>query len=307
MRVLCFYHRVDFDGKCSAAITSRALSPLSETPVELVGVNHGEDFDKTVFSRPELKDSDVYVVDFSFPLEQMRRLRRSCRRLVWIDHHISAMRKLTSMNDLDGLRDSSNLVSGCELCWRYFAEKDQLPKPVPRAVEYLSKYDVGRWEEDEEVLNFQMGMRSYETSLSTATGLLLWRTLLGGDSDPLIDRLCSEGTHIVRYVRRFEPEVVKHSSFLVPLLGGVWRATNMNRSSWITKAEIEAGVLGELRFHWDPKSKKWNIGFSSVRDDVDCSLYAAELGRRVGAEGGGHKGAAGVSVPELPFDLRRVL
>ena len=45
------------------------------------------------------------------------------------------------------------------------------------------------------------------------------------------------------------------------------------------------------------KDKLWNVSLYSTKEDVDCGAICKSFG------GGGHKGAAGFQVKELPFEI----
>jgi hypothetical protein len=64
---LCFYHKRDLDGHCSAAIVKN-LYPNCE----LIGVDYGE-----IFQWDKIKTGvEVCMVDFSLPVKDMRKLNK---------------------------------------------------------------------------------------------------------------------------------------------------------------------------------------------------------------------------------------
>jgi oligoribonuclease NrnB/cAMP/cGMP phosphodiesterase (DHH superfamily) len=130
MTIIC-YHHDDLDGIVAGAIVLEA-----ERNVEFIAVNYGDMWDEEL-----VKDAKVYVVDFSFPV--MMKLKESCKELVWIDHHKTAMeQQIDAWNDeeIKGLRSME--LSGCELTWQYFHNGEN----VPQVVKYVGDMDL--WEFD---------------------------------------------------------------------------------------------------------------------------------------------------------------
>ena len=102
MDAVCYYHRADLDGKCSAAIVGLRLPDCT-----FVGVDHHDDLEAIVGRHP--RGVAAFVVDFSFPepLFAVLRDRTDPGMLpVWIDHHGSSIQaaKGTWVTDLPGLR-----------------------------------------------------------------------------------------------------------------------------------------------------------------------------------------------------------
>lgn len=186
MNPICFYHRADFDGVCSAAIVKKFVPDC-----ELYGIDYGDPFpwDK-VMDGPQVSAAEleagsglprrqVYLVDFSLKPDEMKRLNECCD-LTWIDHHKSAIEACRAVlpADLPGLRLSSK--AACELVWGWFEEDccaDDAAHPfvpdfhvprrfctcnLPEAVRLLGRYDVWDAENPDwpRIEAFQFGMRA---------------------------------------------------------------------------------------------------------------------------------------------------
>jgi oligoribonuclease NrnB/cAMP/cGMP phosphodiesterase (DHH superfamily) len=106
---LCLHHD-DRDGDCAAWVV-RQLHPN----VECVAVNYGD----PVPARSAV-GRVVYVVDFSWPLEQLFELEVAAARLTVIDHHRSAQSTLLKLK-FNGAGTTrivyDNDRSGCGLTW----------------------------------------------------------------------------------------------------------------------------------------------------------------------------------------------
>jgi len=275
---ICFYHSADLDGKCSAAIVLRALHN-----VELYGINYGD-----LFPWDKVQGRNVVMVDFSLqPFSDMELLARKVNKLVWIDHHKTALRD--SM--VCGFPEQLNVeafcgesLAGCELTWKFYFGSD----PVPRAVELLGRYDV--WDHsDPRVVPFQYGMHIGHFDPDHP----MWELLL--NNNRAIDDIVSAGDVVVQYTTVQNAAYVEARSYLAMFNG--LRAIVCNK-----------GLTGSKLFDsvYDPEkhdlmitfcrlpSQKWSFSLYSTKPEIDCGAIAKRLG------GGGHPGAAGFQSNELP-------
>ena len=129
-----FYHSADLDGHCSGALLKDAFPEA-----ELKPINYGEPFPWS-----EIKpDEEIYMVDFSLePISDIWKLKSVCDRLVWIDHHKSAIEayyiEAQKRNDqfIEGYRRIGK--AGCELTWSWLHPT----KKMPEFIELLGRHDV---------------------------------------------------------------------------------------------------------------------------------------------------------------------
>lgn len=220
MNPICFYHKADLDGVCSAAIVKHFVPEC-----ELYGLDYGGEFpwDKVRpgmdaetdplwmhLFKPEngYKCGDnwetltgekrtVYMVDFSLPCEDMQRLAK-VSNLTWIDHHGTALEANAGLR-ARGMRDSTR--AACELAWVWMSlfpdpEKmtdsytfEEFDGDLPEAVRLLGRYDV--WDQSDKkaweskILPFQYAIRAEEGAYDPASKL--WPFLFGvnGYSDSM--------------------------------------------------------------------------------------------------------------------------
>ncbi len=292
----CFYHSADLDGKCSAAIM------LNHYPkIEIFPINYGDPFPWDTIVTNEV----VYMVDFSLPITDMIRLKRNCSRLVWIDHHITAIKESEqSGEEFAGIQRSG--IGACALVWEYLYGEEKL---IPQSVRLLAEYDV--WDHsDPEALSFQYGMRA--VSHEPDKDSFLWRDLFQtGDVathvegarliNPSIDRMIEHGIVILEYIASDNAGKAKTLAFdtaLYPcgekirLLAANYGPSNSQffDSIW-DQEKYDAMCL----FYWKPRIKRWIIGLYTTRDDVHVGDIAKHFG------GGGHPQAAGFQTEENPF------
>lgn len=103
----------------------------------------------------DLKERDLYLIDWTYPAEVMRELVRANRSVVVIDHH-EAMRK--DMREAAAAIYSSK-HSGAVLAWRYFLPNRKMPK----LLNYVEDYDLWKMRfRDTEALQVVIDMRDMD-------------------------------------------------------------------------------------------------------------------------------------------------
>lgn len=278
-RILIIYHRVDYDGLGSMAITKSALKSYTPNPIDTFGYNYNDpipDFNNYL----SVYDA-IFLVDISFPAEDMKILKDS-GKVVWIDHHITQITESKELgySDMEGIREDG--TAACELCWRYFNPGKEVPLPVL----YLSHYDTWRhdvfsW--DKEILPFQYGLRA-KYSLNAH--------LFSQEFDDILknyEELIISGTGVLRY------------------LNGTWKGCVKGYAFDVTVADKYKGVcmltstFGSTQF--DSVKDQYDVYICVNRKDSNCynfSMYvndncdfnAGEL-MKSKYSGGGHCRSAG--------------
>lgn len=276
MKTDCIYHRDDFDGICSGAIVKKFIPETI-----LVGKTYGDPIDIM-----DYYGSTVYMVDFSLePFSQMVELNKICK-LIWIDHHISAIKEYIDYPSLsiDGAREVGS--AGCELTWKYFNRVAS----IPSGVRLLGRYDVYDLENNPKALPFQYGLRSLQPPILDSTHSI-WNIIL--DEKKFTDRrmdvsLCERGYIILSYIKYDNARIIENAFELKfqgykALVVNTARATSQLFETHPKWKEFDLGIAFTYR-----KSTKgdWSIQLRSTKIDV------GELARKFG--GGGHKEAAGL-------------
>lgn len=264
------------DGLASGAIVRRALMP----DVDLIEINYG---DPIPWKEIEAA-SQIVLVDFSLPIEDMKRLADG-REFVWIDHHKTAMEAMKDVaKEWQGKRDLGE--AACVLTWQYYFPK----MPVPKAIVLIGDRDIWRWAE-EHTGSFNEGLFHQDTHAENDE---LWNPLLDNDAD-LINQLIEEGIilhaarllNIQRQVSSIGHEIVfeGHKTLVVNARGTGEMGDYINKSGYaIGYCYIDNIQEGKLTTSVTLYSKV-----------VDVSDIACKFG------GGGHAGAAGFAfVRESP-------
>lgn len=145
------YHSPCPDGLAAAAAAYLKFGEGAiYTPVNYSGVNSaGKDKLDVLFDIP--LDSDVYILDFSYPLDVLTALAVRCNRVLVLDHHKTAYEDLKDIPDFynppkDGV--PGNLwahfnmeKSGAVLAWEFFQGR-----PLPTMYKLIQDRDLWRWE-----------------------------------------------------------------------------------------------------------------------------------------------------------------
>lgn len=278
--MICFYHKSDLVGICSAAIVLLAY-PGAKT----IGVDYSNKLEEFKHLIPE--NEPVYVVDFSFPETDMQWLSDHTK-LHWIDHHKTSVAWANEKGFLASggqslitNDDPKKTLAGCEQTWLYLFDT-----PVPKAVYYLGRYDVWDHSDDSNILAFQYGMRLGVTTRHPYWGLLLSDKDQKGTSS-LIQRRIEAGKTLLAY-ETIQNEITAKSMAFETTLNG-YQAIAINKA--FTNSKIFDSVYDPTKhdimilFGVKPGQVKYTI--YSSKSSVDASQIAKSYG------GGGHKGAAG--------------
>ncbi len=118
---------------------------------EYLPMQYGESFaDENLADGTTIFDRDVYILDFSFPRQLMERIFSRASRVVWLDHHKTALEMMRS----DGYKPGDYFIqhgekvhitlddnkSGALLAWEYFHPNTK----APFAFRYIDDRD--RWQ-----------------------------------------------------------------------------------------------------------------------------------------------------------------
>jgi len=277
---ICIYHGIDLDGWTSAAIVKEKYMDCIMIPY---------DYGQPV---PDLPDGDLIIVDVSFSTETFRKFLNEGRKVLWIDHHISAIREFDKnlryeiQNNPFFQFAIDPTKAACELTW----ETINVGQDMPEAVRLLGRYDcfghMGTFEELE-VLLFQYAARAKWDSWQTATEALhLDKTA--------ITKMYEEGRYIYSSLV-MEAKQIYEKRFDMMFDGHLFAAVNRDRFNPINFGIDfhQDGYAGFCSFYYDRGIWKFSLYSNGV---VDCSDICLRRG------GGGHAGAAGFTATDiLPF------
>lgn len=274
MRRVCFYHAGCPDGFGAAWAVRRAWGDLGEYRPR----GHDDPLDVA-----ELGDAEVVFVDIAPHNHHLRALLEATARVRVLDHHVSSRDRYRSDPALAAAASRGGHAvhfdlehSGAVLAWRHF----QPEAPLPPLLAYVEDQDLWTWKLP----------RSREVNAAIASHLQTfeaWDALAERDPDELAD----EGAPVVRAQ---QVEIERALAHAHPLWIGPHRveaANALSQRAWIGHELASRAAFGV------PCAAVYRL----VADRVDVSVYSvgefdvAALAAERG--GGGHRNAAGFSVP----------
>lgn len=310
MKLVCIYHSIDLDGWMSAAIVKhwyvehvKVGKFTALDSIEFIGYNYGQPI-------PDLSEYDkVIMCDISFPKDIMY-LEANCsdRKLVWIDHHISAINdskvdEFYQYDKVEGIRDAG--FAACELTWKHFFPNEKMPE----IVRLLGRYDCFGHKgtaEEQKVLEFQYGARQCISNYKEAYQSLIISLNEDGDIFNLKtpeNKIWLQGKSIYKYLCTEAKQIYKNGfeiEFLVPKeqapqFGFKYKFICINKERFnpinFGINYHQEGYDGAACFHY--ANGMWNFSLYNDNGLVDCSVIAKLYG------GGGHKGASGFRISDI--------
>lgn len=138
--VVCLYHANCMDGLIAAAL----VHYFFKGQVECLAVRYNETPPATL-----MQGKDVYLVDFTYPVDDLMPHIPSMKSLTIIDHHHDAMVPWVDsavLGEFDNLSVYfDNGKSGAMLVWKYFSTSesaDIINTDAPLLVQYAQEYDL---------------------------------------------------------------------------------------------------------------------------------------------------------------------
>lgn len=284
------YFHNDLDGRCAGAIAYRAtkVEKVKGAKVELIELDYKDEIVVKEINPYE----QVIIVDFSFKPEVMEKVLLLTKNIVWIDHHKTAFEYKYS-EELRGIRDSK--FSGCELTWKYFYGK----KEMPRAVELIGDRDKWAWKYGEVTANFNMGMKLYDHQPEDK----IWNRLFGlGAYFRLaeVSDIIEEGKICIKFRNQFCKDYCNSYGFETVFEN--YKCFALGIYMFGSEAFGNRMKKYDICLSYEYVGDSWIVGLYS--DKVDVSKIAQKYGKKYGTSGGGHKSAAGFVAPELPFKAK---
>jgi oligoribonuclease NrnB/cAMP/cGMP phosphodiesterase (DHH superfamily) len=249
---------------------------------------------------PSIDGREVYILDFSLPVDQMLEVILQAFRVVWLDHHQSAFENWRGKDYLTPERQKSiqtkylhvdgevdvffkldNQKAGCVLAWEYFHPLDDMPSGLM----HIGDRDLWKFE--------SINTKPFCEALSTYDkDFELWNSLM---SPEMYFELIDKGNTLLQAqeqrVRSFSnPKKLKEVRF--QMLDG----TELNGLSCNVVSDIS-----ETGNSIAKQSGTFSLTYFVTATDVVCSLRSigdydvTPIARLYG--GGGHKNAAGFKLP----------
>lgn len=233
---------------------------------------------------PKLPDNiELYILDFCYPMQVLVDEAERLKKIVILDHHISAQRDYEAYIS-DSVIPSNIEVhfvqqhSGCMITWNYF----QNDKKAPKLLQHIEDHDLWRHELPK------------TEAISKALYLRLPMNFAAFEKIKL-HTLEQEGAVLLKQhqfnVRRLVN--MRHKVKLNGIGGLAVNAPGMFSSDLGHELSILSGTYG-LTYIWNGKRQRYECGLRSI-GDFDVSVLAKMYG------GGGHQNASGFTVDQATF------
>lgn len=232
----------------------------------------------------EIEGADVYVLDFSFPIDKIEKLKENNKSFTLLDHHLSAMDKL---KDIEGCTFDMNR-SGAGIAWDYFHPNTDRPK----LINYIEDRDL--WKNSlpfsEEVAAF---IELFPKDIDS------WESLHESMEKAFFEVVVHIGSNLKNY-KNLHIEKLCKKALTVELLG--IEALCINSADW--QSEIGSSLSGEAETFviiWH-QTKDGSFRYSlrsHSKHGMDVSEIAAVFG------GGGHEHAAAFNSDKIEFTIMK--
>jgi len=229
---------------------------------------------------PDVTGRDVILVDFSYKRPVIETMLQQARSVTFIDHHKSAIEDLAGLSEhFENFFHFTDLNrSGATLAWDYFFSSHDRPLLLGHVEDRdLWRFKLAGTRE------IQAAVFSYEYTFEN------WDRLMNADQVELM-KLTANGAAIER----------KHHKDIAELLAVCQRDMTIAghevpvASLPYTMVSDAAGLMAKGKpfaaCYYDTSTAR-KFGLRSTDEGLDVSVIAAQYG------GGGHRNAAGFSVP----------
>ena len=302
-----FYHN-DMDGICSARVILNFLRGQKKeyNEEDFISMDYTKDFPLNDIQ----KDEEIYIVDYSIDPEQMYELLLRTCRVVWIDHHKSAIEKYKNFKapleekkagwEIPGLRFDG--IAASVLTWWYFNGRQfdtadfcatypknpncYFRKEIPEHIQLAGDWDVWDHIYGDRTKAFTMYFNAHiDSPFADEIFEKFTTNQIGG--------IIADGMCMIEYRNSWAKTFMKKYGYETIIEGYSAFVANLGNAN--------SEFFGDLIDKYDIVATTcfngavWISSLYSNKEDVDCSEICLKYG------GGGHKGAAGFTSKEKVF------
>ncbi|MCW8930550.1 MAG: phosphoesterase [Gammaproteobacteria bacterium] len=233
---------------------------------------------------PDCQDKEVYIVDFSYKRDDIKKLCQQAAKVTIIDHHISA---LNDLKDLEQEHDNLEMnfdmeQSGAVLTWKYFHKT-----AVPKLFQHIQDNDLWKFEL-KYTQTIILAIMSYPMKLK------LWSSWL--KDEKILEVLHKEGLILERQtksqIKRYKKaaRIGKVAGYMVPIVNAP-----SNIGSELLH-QLSDGYPFAVAYQDKSDRRVWQLR-SGGEKAIDVSEIAQQFG------GGGHKNASGFSTESFTIEI----
>lgn len=259
-KIIVIYHGECWDGFGGAWAAWKKFGEAAE----YLGIKYGDPLPES------LKGREVYLIDFSFKEPMMRKYLSEAKKIVALDHHVSA-EKTTKMAE-EYVYELDN--SGAVIAWNYFHPK----KKVPQLLRYVEDNDLWKFKlpNAHEIASY---LQLYDHSFENLDHLV--KELESASSRK---KCVARGKDILFYEQKMVERLLKGAELAE--FGG-YKTLVLN--SPVLQSQAGAAIVKKLPPIGVVWREKNGIIAVSLRSNgkADVAKIAAKFG------GGGHKAASG--------------
>lgn len=327
MNIAIIYHSADWDGKLSNEVCRFHLAKqYPGATISSIGWDYGQPVPvppnrcDPLFGGPPTSDwstyDQIYMVDLC--IDALMEEAPIREKLIWIDHHASAIEKWSTPMPLDGEHHPDNPVgtrsqfrgfridgvAACRLCWQWFTydSNEPLTKALfvdrkvtePELIRLAGEHDV--WDHrDERALPLQFGLSALNTDGFDVGGLdwLIREQFDGGPfKDTMLEDAVEKGRLIKAYIDKRNAEHALANAVTVKLAGLTFCCLNVGQpgNSQLFTAALKEEYQACLAWRHTGKAVLVSLYGITGKSTDGILEIALSFG------GGGHKGACGFRI-----------
>lgn len=311
---LCVYHSADMDGWCSGALVNYYKNSSGEY-IKFKGYSHSLNFNIKDLINKYKDCTTIYIVDYSFKLKDLQELLKAGFTVIWIDHHKTAIQEYAKSGfftvkkyeehilnlSLPGAKFYgfvSDKYSGAKITYKVLFNNiiSHNKNLISNIVDLVSIYDT--WDIKNPLWKnaraFNEGCQMY----NLMPWVDEWKELLTDEN--IFNGICEEGKVISDYQNSVYERDMKNYAGELQFEGLNWVAINDVGNSLKADTIFDPKCHDAILYYrWKPKEKAWKLSFFNASSKQIGKMN--EIAQKYG--GGGHEGAAGAVVKELPFNL----
>ncbi len=234
--------------------------------VDYVPLHHGDPLPDGLYNK------EIYILDFSFPIEIMAEVVKNNKKVIVIDHHLSAEESVKMAYEYVYEMDRS----GAALAWQYFNPE----LPVPWLLKYIGDRDIWKLELPD---TFAMGLMLDTFNKDFKTWSKLAEEL---ENESVRKQYIEQGKLIQKYENKVIEDIINFNKEVVMFEGHEVYAVN--------SPHFFASQMGRFLYEEKPPFAivwRWSRGKINASLRSDGSVDVSEIAKKFG--GGGHKAAAG--------------
>lgn len=240
---------------------------------------------------PSIAEKTVVIIDVAYNPDLIKDICRLAKHVTYIDHHISYIKEVKSLQEKNLKIVYKAKYSGCYLAWKFFYPNEHIPK----IIKYISDNDTGTWKYKYTNAVITSLTVSYRTNLKE---IERWFELL---DNKIINKLIKKGKVFMEYneyllnksltqyttkkfpskkLKQFFPELNDLPIYTASVHSGACPTTTQVGNFLSKNTECDFVII----FSFNLEDNKIILSFRSTQ--VDVGRIAKILG------GGGHKYAA---------------